>query len=94
MSTTIEERMIRWEQRQELMIASMGGILDTMEIIRDMISELAEWLKQPPSSDLSDLLKAQITQLNSLSEQSVQLGRKMDALPAATARAVATGEVG
>lgn len=90
---TIEERMAKWEQRQELMIASMEGMLHTMEVIRDMISELAEWLKQPPSSDLPDLLKVQITQLNTLSEQTVQLGSKMDALPAAVARAVTTSEV-
>ena len=39
-----------------------------------MITELSEWLKQPPSSDLPDLLKVLIA--------------KIDALPEAVARAV------
>ena len=54
---TLEERLTRWEQRQELMVSSMQGMLDIMVTTRDMITELSEWLKQPPSSDLPDLLK-------------------------------------
>jgi hypothetical protein len=51
---TLEERIARWEQRQELIILSMNRMVDTMEVIRDMIGELAAWLKQPASSDLPD----------------------------------------
>ena len=90
---TPEERIARWEQRQELIILSMNRMVDTMEVIRDMIGELAAWLKQPASSDLPDLLKALIVRSESLSEQVVQLGGKIDALPAAIVRAVHTGEV-
>ena len=71
---TLEERLTRWEQRQELMVSSMEGMLDIMVTTRDMITELSEWLKQPPSSDLPDLLKVLIA--------------KIDALPEAVARAV------
>jgi hypothetical protein len=90
---TPEERIARWEQRQELIILSMNRMVDTMEVIRDMIGELAAWLKQPASSDLPDLLRALIVRSESLSEQVVQLGGKIDALPAAIVRAVHTGEV-
>ena len=90
---TPEERIARWEQRQELIIVSMNRMVDTMEVIRDMIGELAAWLKQPASSDLPDLLRALIVRSESLSEQVVQLGSKIDALPAAIVRAVHTGEV-
>jgi len=90
---TPEERIARWEQRQELIILSMNRMVDTMEVIRDMIGELAAWLKQPASSDLPDLLRALIVRSESLSEQVVQLGGKIDALPTAIVRAVHTGEV-
>ena len=43
---TPEERIARWEQRQELIILSMNRMVDTMEVIRDMIGELASWLKR------------------------------------------------
>lgn len=90
---TPEERITRWEQRQELIIASMNRMVDTMEVIRDMIGELAAWLKQPASSDLSDLLKALILRAETVSDEMVQLGGKMDALPATIVRAMHTGEV-
>jgi hypothetical protein len=90
---TPEERIARWEQRQEVIILSMNRMVDTMEVIRDMIGELAAWLKQPASSDLPDLLRALIVRSESLSEQVVQIGGKIDALPAAIVRAVHTGEV-
>ena len=90
---TPEERIARWEQRQELIILSMNRMVDTMEVIRDMIGELAAWLKQPASNDLPDLLRALIVRSETLSEQVVQIGGKINALPAAIVRAVHTGEV-
>jgi hypothetical protein len=91
---TPEERITHWEQRQEVVIASMNRMVDTMEMIRDMIGELATWLKQPASNDLSDLLKALVLRSETLSEEIVQIGGKIDALPAVIVRAVHTGEVG
>jgi hypothetical protein len=88
---TAEERITRWEQRQELIIASMQGMLDTLEIIRDTIAELASWLKEPPSSDLSDLIRALIVRSDTISDQIVQIGGKLDALPAALAQTVHGG---
>ena len=88
---TAEERITRWEQRQELIIASMQGMLDTLEVIRDTIAELASWLKEPPSSDLPDLIKALIQRADTISDQIVQIGAKVDALPAALAETVHDG---
>jgi hypothetical protein len=88
---TAEERITRWEQRQELIIASMQGMLDTLEVIRDTIAELASWLKEPPSSDLPDLIKALILRADTISDQIVQIGAKVDALPAALAQTVPDG---
>jgi hypothetical protein len=88
-----EERIARWEQRQELIIASMNRLVDTMEVMRDMIGELATWLKQPASNDLPDALKALIVRSETVSDQIVQIGGKIDALPAAIKRAVHTGEL-
>ena len=90
---TAEERITRWEQRQELIIASMQGMLDTLEVIRDTIAELASWLKEPPSSDLPDLIKALILRADTVSDQIVQIGAKVDALPAALARSVHDGHL-
>jgi hypothetical protein len=90
---TAEERITRWEQRQELIIASMQGMLDTLEILRDTIAELASWLKEPPSSDLSDLIKALIVRSDTISDQIVQIGWKLDALPAALAQTVHDGHL-
>jgi hypothetical protein len=90
---TAEERFARWEQRQELIIASMQGMLDTLEVIRDTIAELASWLKEPPSSDLPDLIKALILRADTVSDQIVQIGAKVDALPAVVARAVHDGHL-
>jgi hypothetical protein len=90
---TPEERITRWEQRKELLIASMNSMVDTMEVIRDMIGELAAWLKQPASSDLPDLLKALIVRSETISDQIVQIGSTMDALPTSVVRALHTGEV-
>ena len=88
---TAEERITRWEQRQELIVASMQGMLDTLEVIRDTIAELASWLKEPPSSDLPDLIKALILRADTISDQIVQIGAKVDALPTALAETVHDG---
>jgi hypothetical protein len=91
--STPEERIARWEQRQDAIIASMNRMVDTMEVIRDMIGELSAWLKQPASNDLPDLLKALVVRSDSLSGQVVLIGRKIDALPAAIVRSMQIGEI-
>jgi hypothetical protein len=88
MSQTLDERITRWEQRQEVIIASLEGVVDTMTTIRDMIAELGAWLKEPPSNDLSDLLRVLIATNQTISSQVDEIGGKMDALPATIVRSL------
>jgi ABC-type transporter Mla subunit MlaD len=90
---TSEERLNRFEQRQEVIISTMSSMVETMATISDMIAELGQWLRQPASSDLPDLLTTLIQRSETISDQMVLVGGKMDALPAAVARAVVNGEV-
>ena len=90
---TFEDRMDRWERRQEAMIASLNGMLDVLVAIRDSQTELADWLKKPQSSELADVLKALVASSQEVGSLMIQLGGRMDALPAAVARAVLGGEV-
>jgi hypothetical protein len=94
MSQTLDERITRWEQRQEAIIASLEGMLDTMTTIRDMIAELGAWLKEPLSSDLSDLLRVLIATNQTISSQVDEIGGKMDALPATIVRSLHDSSVG
>lgn len=91
--TTMEDRMARYERRQEEIIQAINGQTDAMETQTATIRELISWLTKPASSDLPDLIKALIARTETVSNQAVQLGAKMDALPEAVVRAVTTGEV-
>ena len=88
MSQTLDERITRWERRQEVIIASLEGMVDTMTTIRTMIAELGTWLKEPPSSDLSDLLRVLIATNQNISSQVDEIGGKMDALQATVVHAL------
>jgi hypothetical protein len=91
--TTMEDRMARYERRQEEIIQAINGQTDAMETQTATIRELISWLTKPASSDLPDLIKALISSTSTVSEQMVMVGAKMDALPEAVARAVTTGEL-
>jgi hypothetical protein len=66
----------------------LDGMLDTMTTIRDMLAELAAWLKEPPSSDLSDLLRALVATNHTISSQVDGIDGKLDALPATIVRSL------
>jgi hypothetical protein len=63
---TIEERLTQFEERQEAIIQAIMGLTDCVEMQRDKITELMEWLQQPaPPSEavagfdaILDVLKA------------------------------------
>jgi hypothetical protein len=97
---TLEDRLTRWEQRQEAIIASIHGLTDVMETNQATLMELMAWLQEPPSSDLPDTMKVFATALTALQDLAVRhgeeiqrFGRRLDDLPAQVARAVKTGEV-
>jgi hypothetical protein len=96
----IDQRMDRWERRQEALIASVSGLTDVMVTMRDMQAELMTWLQKPPSSDLPDLIRQLVLAMADVQEQTVQhgaalqsFGQKIDGIPADVARAIHTGEV-
>jgi hypothetical protein len=83
---TTDERLKRYEQIQERILSSLGGVVDLLQAQQAALTEVVELLKQPSSSDLSDVLKLLIVRVETVSNQMV-------ALPEAVARAVTTGEV-
>jgi hypothetical protein len=93
MNQMLDERITRWEQRQEVIIASLEGVVVTMTTIREMIAELGAWLKEPPSRDLSDLLRVLIATNQAISSQVDEVGGKMDALRATVVRSLRDSHV-
>ena len=83
---TLEERIAHWETRQEALIASMHGLVDIMETVRDIQAELMAWLQQPPSTDVPELLKGLTAALQEHSDLLVDVSRRVDALPERLAR--------
>jgi hypothetical protein len=80
------ERLARMERRQEALIAGVDGLTDVMQMNTAMLTELMEWLKKPPSSELPDLLSALVITVHEMRDE-------IRALPAKVARAVTDGEL-
>lgn len=78
--TTDSERLARMERRQEALIQATSSLIDTVRITNAMVAELMDWLKEPPSSDVSDLLKAILARLEDLPERVAKavLDRELD----------------
>jgi hypothetical protein len=75
------------------MVSAMHGLTDVMEQTRDLVTELMAWLQEPPSSDLSDTLKALTLAVTEHGTAVQTIGNQMTKLPAAVARAMTPGEV-
>jgi hypothetical protein len=86
MAMSDTERLARMERRQEALIAGISGLVDIMQMNTAMLTELMEWLKQPPSSELPDLLQALVATIHEMREE-------IRVLPARVARAVVDGEL-
>ena len=57
---TVDERIDRWEMRQEAVITSLGGMLDILTVTQDSVHELMGWLQSPatgPNETADGLLK-------------------------------------
>lgn len=85
--TTDTERLIRVERRQETVIQGISGLADIGQVNNTMLAELTDWLKQPPSNDLTEALAA-------LSAAVAEMRKEIAELPERLARAVLDGEVG
>lgn len=84
---TDSERLVRMERRQEAVIQGISGLAEIGQVNNAMLAELMEWLKQPPSNELSDSLAA-------LAASVAEMRQEISALPERVARAVLDGDVG
>jgi hypothetical protein len=87
----LEARLAHWERRQEELIATLHAILDGLDATRGQLGEIVAWLRQPPSDDLPELLRALVAANDAAQAELAQLTARIDALPAAVAQAVAAG---
>lgn len=60
------ERLARMERRQEVVIQAMSTLADTVRLTNAMLAELMEWLKKPPSNELSDALAKLAAEVDAL----------------------------
>src|ERR1700733_13958682 len=65
--------------RIEALVGGIAALADVVQLTHSLVCNLAEWLKEPPSTDLPKLLR--------------QIVAKLDALPSEVARAVSPGEL-
>jgi ABC-type transporter Mla subunit MlaD len=89
---TLEQRLERLDARQEHMISAIHNLTDVMAQTRDLVTELAAWLQEPPSSDLGDTLKAILEAVTGQSAQLAVVGQVLDQLPEQVARVMKAGE--
>lgn len=83
---TDSERLARMERGQQAAIQGISGLADTVRITNAMVAEVMEWLKKPPSSDLSDTIAA-------LSAAVAEMRQEIRDLPAKVALAISDGEL-
>jgi hypothetical protein len=72
--------------RIEAIVTAIHGLADVVQITNTLVSDIATFLKEPPSDDLPNLIRTLTMGL-----QEVKAG--IDQLPERVARAVQTGEV-
>lgn len=87
------ERLINIERRQDIMIAAMNALADTMQVNNAMLAELAEWLKTPPSSALPELLEKLVATVGEQRLAIHAMREEVHLLPERVARAVVHGEL-
>jgi hypothetical protein len=75
-----QDRFARVEARQEALIAAIQGLVDVVEVVRDMQAELLSWVQQPPPTELPDLLRELTASIQRHSELILVLSRKVDLL--------------
>jgi len=83
---TTEEKIDKLAMRQEALIASIHGLADVVETMRDMQAELIAWIQQPPSTDLAELLTGLTAAVHDNSTVIDELARRIEALPEQLAR--------
>ena len=87
-------------ERQEDIIAGIGGVADILEVHTQMLetiatsqAELRAWLETPPSSDLPDLLRSLTEAIGHQAGMIEALRLMLADLPERVAKAVNDGEI-
>ena len=78
---TLDEKIDKLAMRQEALIASIHGLVDVVETVRDMQAELITWAQQPPGTDLPDLLKGLAAAVQANGDVIKELVDRIEALP-------------
>lgn len=61
-----DDRLARMERQQQAIIQAVSTLSDTIKINNSLLAKLMDWLKEPPSSDVADLLKAIVAKLDAI----------------------------
>ena len=67
--TTDSERLARMERRQEAIIQAINLQTEAVTAVGAMVQRIDDFLRQPPSSDLADTLRAilaAVTEINAM----------------------------
>ena len=75
-----QERLARLEAGQETLVAAIEGLVDVVEMVRDIQAELLSWIQQPPPTDLPDLLRELTVSIQQHSELILGLSHNIQRL--------------
>lgn len=73
------DRLTRIERRQENLIVVIGRLADSMEAMNATLTELSAWLREPPSTDLPELIGTLVTTVNDMRGELRQVLRAVTA---------------
>jgi hypothetical protein len=93
MQMGLETDILRMAQRQDIMIAAITSLGETMAITSAMVEKVLEWMQKPAGAELRDALQNLAAAVEANTAVSRDLAKRMAGLPADVARAVTTGEV-
>jgi hypothetical protein len=97
---TDTDRLIQIHRQMQHAIAGIGGMVGILEthtemlrLITDNQNQLTAWLKEPPSSELPDLLRQLVESVGRQSEMLLTLSSAVRDLPEKVVRAISDGDI-
>ena len=90
---SLESEVQRIMQRQEMMIAAITGLAETVAITNAEVVKILEWMQKPAGTELRDALSHLAVSVEANTAATQDMVKRVVALPADVARAVTTGEV-
>lgn len=74
---TDHELLVRLDMRQEALIATISTLTDVLVDVRDNQRELLEFIQEPPSSDMGEILTTLTASVDGLRDAIERMGRDM-----------------